>query len=111
MRDDQKREVRGFRVTSMEYSEQVLYDRHEVELRVVLTVLHRETGEPGPVTLRESIDLRAWERMDAHGRADYAHHVCQRALLHELDECFYVGRVRVYDPHRDEGTDANGAPV
>ena len=63
-------------------------------------VKHRETGEPTGVTLFEYFHLDDFKREDV---LDYFAFRCrsafQRLVLHEVDECFYIGGRRYFNPH------------
>lgn len=98
----QERDVRGFAITSLRYSERKDLNTMSMVLSVAMEVRHRETGVPGPVLAREHVPLSAWARMDDKQRADVARWAVLKALEHELDECFHAAGVRVFDPHRDE---------
>lgn len=95
-----ERDVRGFEITNLRYSER--QDGLELVLCVEMTVRDRMLGVRGPAMSRERVYLPTWERMDPKMRAVEARIFVLRALEHELDECFYVRGVRVFDPHKED---------
>jgi hypothetical protein len=98
----EERDVRGFEITELRYSERENPDTHTMELCVHMTTRDRSTGVRGPLASIESVSLDYWEQMSLGARAAEARRAVLNALQHELDECFYVRGVRVYDPHKED---------
>lgn len=62
---------------------------------VTVRVPNRDTGESIEVRLGSSYPLE----YNDNELAEVVHATVAEALVHELDECFLVNGVRVYDPH------------
>ena len=67
---------------------------------VRVRVPNRETGESIEVRLGSSYPLECSDE----DLAQLVHATVAEALVHELDECFFVNGVRVYDPHSTSGS-------
>lgn len=92
-------------IPSFRYEEERSYDG--VHLRVQYRTLSRDplpAGDRALVQIAsiERIPHGAWHCMDSHMKTRAAYEACRKALMHELDECFLVNGVRVYDPHKGE---------
>jgi hypothetical protein len=100
-------ELRGFEMRDVRLSiGKSMRGCGETEVAFEARVLGRDNGQPDRVHFRELILGDYWSRMDSKERARVVFHALLRALEHELAECFYVDGVRVYDPHKDEVSDA-----
>jgi hypothetical protein len=77
------------------------YGLQRFQIQVILRVKDRETGENVNVSIVESFIGDKYTREHAE---EIIHWLVQRAVLHELDECWFVEDERVRDPHRTKPT-------
>ncbi len=65
-----------------------------------MKIRHRDTGIDDYINVSRQVHVGS--NYDEESIARTAYGICKELLLHELDECFYVNGVRIFDPHKDK---------
>lgn len=82
----------------------VSYSDQDFAIGVTLHTQPRERTVDGPVVRVELLEyVSAYMLDNMMTVVDLVRRCIHKALLHELDECFHVDGVRVFDPHEREG--------
>jgi hypothetical protein len=82
-----------------------------MRLQASMDVKCRDTGAPICTYMVETISMEGVAQLSRNAAVRLVHDFLRRLLVHELDECFLVNGVRVYDPHENDRAPAAGVPL